>query len=150
MTTLSILEEPNTKLRLISSRVEEVDEHVRALMDAMVEVMRENRGVGLAAPQVDVQLRVVVMQVPGEPLHHLVNPQIVDLLGSETYGEEECLSCPGRRVQVRRNNCVTIRFQDRLGAEAHMCMWGLQAIVIQHEIDHLDGMLITDQEGDKG
>ena len=114
----------------------------------MLRLMREARGVGLAAPQVGVLVRMFVMNLTGEPgdEHVYVNPELHDLSGSET-AEEGCLSIPGVHVQVRRATRCRLVARDLAGRRVERIGEGLEARVWQHEVDHTQGILILDRMG---
>ena len=122
-------------------RVPRVDEQVRRLMDDMLETMQANDGVGLAAPQVGVPLRVVVLKVEGQ-VFQLANPELVRCEG-EQVGYEACLSVPNLIGEVARCQRVVARGTNRHGKEVRIKGDDLLARAIQHEIDHLDGILFT-------
>jgi peptide deformylase len=140
---LEIITRDNPRLRLKAKRVPKVDDSVRRLMDDMVETMLDAPGVGLAATQVDVQLRVIVMKVDNQ-LYTLANPEVVRSAG-EQIGYEGCLSVPGYIGEVARAEKVTIKALNRNGKEVRIKGEGLLARAIQHEIDHLDGVLFIDR-----
>jgi peptide deformylase len=140
---LEIITRDNPRLRLKAKRVPKVDDSVRRLMDDMVETMLAAPGVGLAANQVDVQLRVIVMKVDNQ-LYTLANPELVRSSG-EQVGYEGCLSVPGYVGEVARAERVTIKALNRNGREVRIKGEGLLARAIQHEIDHLDGVLFVDR-----
>ncbi len=129
-------------LRKKSRPVTRFDVRLRALLDDMAETMYQAEGVGLAAPQVAVLRRVVVMDI-GDGLIEMVNPEIVEKSG-EQEDAEGCLSVPGRRGMVKRAKHVRVRFQDRFGHEKELEADDLLARCIQHETDHLDGRLYVD------
>jgi peptide deformylase len=140
---LEIITRDNPRLRLRARRVPKVDDSVRRLMDDMVDTMLDAPGVGLAANQVDVQLRVIVMKVDNQ-LYSLANPEVVRSSG-EQIGYEGCLSVPGYIGEVARAEKVTIKALNRNGKEVRIKGEGLLARAIQHEIDHLDGILFIDR-----
>ena len=145
MARLPILECPDPRLRTRAQPVAEVDETVRRLIDDMFETMYAAPGIGLAATQVNVHRRVVVIDVSedrSEPLA-LVNPEILARDGVEET-EEGCLSVPGYYEKVRRAETVRVRALDRNGERIEFDADGLLAVCIQHEIDHLDGKLFVD------
>jgi len=133
-------------LRRKAKAVRSVTPRIQQLIDAMVETMRANHGLGLAAPQVGEGVRVIVAEV-GDRLLALVNPEIVAAEGEEV-GEEGCLSIPGILAEVRRAFRVRVRALNRRGRRVTVDAEGLLARVLQHEIDHLDGILITDRVDD--
>lgn len=122
-----------------SREVENFDDKLSQLIDDMVETMRKAGGVGLAAPQVGVLRRVVVIDV-GDGKMELVNPVIIDSSG-EQREEEGCLSCPGQRAITLRPMFVTVEAFDRFGKKVKYTGQALKARAFCHEIDHLDGIL---------
>ena len=134
---------PNPSLRRISEVVEEVGEDISNLIDNMAETMYASRGIGLAAIQIGVPKRVIVVDV-GEGLVALVNPTISEREG-EAQMEEGCLCLPGVMVDVTRSEKVTVKGLDAKGEEVTFDAEGLFARALQHEIDHLDGILIVDK-----
>jgi peptide deformylase len=143
MAVLEILTSENPRLRIKAHRVPRVDDSVRRLMDDMVDTMLAAPGVGLAATQVGVSLRVIVMKIDNQ-LFTLANPEIVRSSGEQT-GYEGCLSVPGLIGEVTRAEKVTARALNRAGKEVRIRGEGLLARAIQHEIDHLDGVLFVDR-----
>jgi len=142
---LSILEFPDKRLRTKAAVVETVDDSIRKLVDDMLETMYEAKGVGLAATQVNVHKRVIVIDVSedkDEPLY-LINPEIIEKDGVEE-SEEGCLSVPGFYEKVTRAEHIKIRALDKEGQSYEMEAKDLLAVCIQHEIDHLDGKLFVD------
>jgi peptide deformylase len=124
-----------------ATRVPRVDETIRKLMDDMVETMVDAHGAGLAAPQVGVPLRVIVLKVDNQ-VYQLANPEMVRCEGEQT-GFEGCLSVPGLIGEVKRCQRVVAKGQNRHGKEIRVKGDGLLARAIQHEVDHLDGILFT-------
>ena len=143
MAILEILTKENPRLRVKANRVPRVDDAVRRLMDDMVETMLDAPGVGLAATQVGVSLRVIVMKVDNQ-LFTLANPEIVRSSG-EQVGYEGCLSVPGYIGEVARAEKAVMRALNRNGKEVRIKGEGLLARAMQHEIDHLDGVLFIDR-----
>ena len=145
MALLNILHFPDPRLRKRALPVETVDEGVRALVDDMLETMYAAPGIGLAETQVNVQKRVVVMDVSEEKNQPLVfiNPMVLERTG-ETETDEGCLSVPGFYDTVRRAERVRVSALDRDGEPFELDASGLLAVCIQHEIDHLDGKLFVD------
>ncbi len=142
---LSILEFPDERLRKKATVVKVVDDKVRKLLDDMLETMYESRGVGLAATQVDVHQRIVVIDVSDEkedPLF-LINPEIIEKDGVKE-AEEGCLSVPGFFEKVTRAEHIRVRALDREGQSFEFEATELLAICVQHELDHLDGKLFVD------
>ena len=148
MAKLEIITLPDPILRKLSTPIERVDDELRRLADDMLETMYNAPGVGLAAVQVGIPRRLVVLDVADEdekpaPLV-LFNPEI-GALGSETRVHEEgCLSIPDFRIEIERPASLTLRYIDRDGNPREMDAEGLLATAIQHEINHLDGKLIID------
>jgi peptide deformylase len=133
-------------LRATALPVERFDEQLASEIERMGALMHDALGVGLAATQVGVLHRVLVYQAHAEdPLTALVNPVLEWTSEERESAEEGCLSLPGVHVEVERPARVRVRAQDQLGAELEIEAEGLQARVIQHEIDHLDGVLILDR-----
>ena len=130
-------------LRKHSRRVEKFDKRLRTLLDDMAETMYAANGAGLAAPQVDVLKRCVVIDV-GSGLIELINPEIVSTEGARV-GVESCLSVPGRCGTVERPIKVTVRAQDRFGNPIEIAGEGFLAVALCHEIDHLDGVVYVDK-----
>ena len=172
MGVLEILKYPDPFLKTLAAPVGSVDDSIRTLIDDMFETMYRYRGIGLAAVQVGVDKRIIVLDVPeigldedldtapatsfgepgepGEPgertrfVLSLVNPEIVESDGKLIY-EEGCLSVPGVNADVQRAAHVKVVALDRDGSRVEMEAEGLLAIAIQHEIDHLDGILFIDR-----
>ncbi len=145
MALLHILHYPDPRLRTRAEPVETVDDDLRRLVEDMFETMYDAPGIGLAATQVDVHKRVIVIDVSEdrtEPLC-LINPEIVAKSGSEQM-QEGCLSVPGYYDLVERADAVTVKALDRDGKSVELETDGLLAVCIQHEIDHLDGKLFVD------
>jgi peptide deformylase len=135
-------------LRQKSSPVEEVDDDVRALIRNMAETMRQAGGIGLAAPQVGESRRIIIAEVPQERqgLVALVNPKIIEPAGSSDF-EEGCLSIPGISAKVKRAAEVVVEGTTPEGKAITKRYSGLLARVMQHEIDHLEGILFVDRLG---
>jgi peptide deformylase len=145
MAILDILHFPDPRLRNKAKPVTEVTDELRELIDDMFETMYEAPGIGLASIQVNVPLRVIVVDVTedrSEPLA-LINPEILSKEGVEEM-DEGCLSVPGVYETVQRADRVRVRYLDRDGNSVERDAEGLLAVCIQHEIDHLDGKLFVD------
>jgi len=145
MAILNILQFPDPRLRNVARPVEQVDDAIRKFADDMLETMYAAPGIGLAATQVNVDKRVIVIDVSEdkrEPLY-LINPEILELQGVEEM-EEGCLSVPGVYETVQRADQVRIRALGLDGEPFEMEVNDLLAVCIQHEIDHLDGKLFVD------
>jgi peptide deformylase len=130
-------------LRQKAKRVSRFDESIQQLIDDMIDTLRDAPGTGLAAPQVGVPLRVAVIEVD-EQITVVCNPQIVEMEG-EYEPEEGCLSIPGYVANVRRALKVVVKAKNRRGKEIKVKADGLLAHALQHEIDHLDGILFIDR-----
>ncbi|MCW8873860.1 MAG: peptide deformylase, partial [Xanthomonadales bacterium] len=145
MAKLEILEFPDPRLRTVAKPVEQFDAALRQLVDDMVETMYDAQGIGLAATQVNVHQRLLVLDVSEnqDTPRVYVNPEIVEREGSETC-EEGCLSVPGIYAEVSRAERITVAAQDAEGQAFREALDGLQAICVQHEIDHLEGKLFVD------
>ncbi|SNB64354.1 peptide deformylase [Arboricoccus pini] len=148
MTLLSILEVPDARLKAKASAVAVVDDDLRRFMDDMLETMYAAPGIGLAAPQVGVLRRVIVLDVAREretpaPMR-LVNPEILWESEEKTIQEEGCLSLPEQYAEVRRPAAVKVSYLDEQGVAREVEAEGLLARCLQHEIDHLNGILFTD------
>lgn len=151
MPLLDILVYPAPELKRKSAPVEELDEDLDRLLDDMAETLRDADGVGLAAPQVGRNIRVLVVDVPlpesdERKFYELVNPEIVSSRGFQ-LGEEGCLSVPGFFANIRRKNQVRVSALDRKGKLFTIDADGMLSRVLQHEIDHLDGILFFDRLG---
>jgi peptide deformylase len=145
MAIMPILHFPDPRLREPATVIDVVDDAVRRLIDDMLETMYDAPGIGLAAPQVNVHKRLIVIDISEDrstPLC-LVNPSIVAAEGVEQT-EEGCLSVPGFYEDVERAEWVKVRALDRDGVERIIEADGLLAVCLQHEIDHLDGKLFVD------
>ena len=127
-----------------AKRVRTIDASILRLLDDMVDTMRAAPGVGLAAPQIGVSLRVVVIETPDDGLISLVNPEIVKVSG-ERYITEGCLSVPGYQAEVRRSRQVTVKALDRDGRDVRIkAVDTLLAQALEHEINHTNGILYID------
>ena len=145
LSILTILEFPDERLRKKAAVVKTVDDSIRKLVDDMLETMYQSKGVGLAATQVDVHQRVIVIDVSEEknkPLF-LINPEIIEKDGIEE-SEEGCLSVPGFYEKVKRAEHVRVKALNRNGQSFEFDARDLLAVCVQHEIDHLDGKLFVD------
>ncbi len=143
MAIRKIVEIGDDKLRKHCKPVEKFDLRLRILLKDMADTMYKANGVGLAAPQVGILRRVVVVDV-GDGLIEMVNPEIIHTEGEQT-GAEGCLSVPGRSGVVTRPNVVTVRYQDRNGDEYEATAEEFLARAFCHELDHLDGILYVDK-----
>ncbi|RMX08322.1 peptide deformylase [Corticibacter populi] len=146
MAILNILQYPDPRLHKIAKPVDEVDERVRQLAADMLETMYEASGVGLAATQIDVHERLLVMdtsETRDQPLV-LINPQLVWTSEETQINEEGCLSVPGIYDGVERHTAVHVKAQDEHGQWRTIEADGLQAICVQHEMDHLVGKVFVE------
>lgn len=143
MATLPVVSYPDPLLRRKAKKVNNIDSSVQRLINDMVETMHQVRGVGLAAPQIGVPLRVIVIELPGEETIAMVNPEIVKRSG-ERLVIEGCLSVPGYRGEIKRSLKVTAKGLDLRGREIRIKGEGLLAQALEHETDHLNGILYID------
>ena len=147
MPLLKILIFPDPRLRTVAKAVEKVDDSVKKLTEDMLETMYEGSGIGLAATQVDVHKRVIVVDISekkDEPLV-LINPVLKTVIDPEvkTYSEG-CLSVPGFYEELERPSEIEISFQDVNGQDHTLITNGLLSVVVQHEMDHLEGKMMVD------
>jgi peptide deformylase len=146
---LQVIRYPDPRLRTVSKPVEVFDDRLRDLANRLIELMRANHGVGLAAPQVGINQRLFVMnhsQQPGDDRVY-VNPELFDITGDEE-GEEGCLSLPDITAMISRGQTVRMVARDIEGNPIEQTESGYIARIWQHEFDHLNGVLITDRMGD--
>jgi peptide deformylase len=146
MARLSILRYPDPRLYTVAKPVAEVDERIRRLVDDMLETMYEAEGVGLAATQVDVHERVIVIDTSDArdtPLV-LINPELVETSEEMTLGDEGCLSVPDIYDKVPRHARVKVRARDRSGETREFAADSLLSVAVQHEMDHLLGKVFVD------
>ena len=148
MAIREILEFGEPMLEQKSKRVRNFDKELKALADDMLETMRQAYGVGLAAPQVGVPLRLTVIELTDQEPIILVNPEIVEQAG-ERQVTEGCLSYPGYRGATMRSELVKVKALDLCGEKIRIKADGLLAQALEHEIDHLNGILYTDRLIDK-
>jgi peptide deformylase len=150
MAVRTILHYPDPRLREPGKKVPAVTDELRRLIDDMAETMYAAPGVGLAATQIGEPHRIFLVDVAGEDepskLHVFINPEIVEKQG-EQCGPEGCLSFPGISEEIKRATRVTVRAQGRDGKPFTLTAEGLFAVAIQHESDHLDGVLMIDRMG---
>ena len=145
MTLLNILTLPDKRLKTVAKPVEIFDQALKTLIADMLQTMYEAPGIGLAATQVDVHKRIVVIDISEEkdqPLC-LINPKITEKNGQQVH-EEGCLSVPGIYAKVKRANTITVEAQDETGEKIQFQADELLAICIQHELDHLKGVVFLD------
>lgn len=145
MAILEILEFPDPRLRTIASPVAEVDDNLRRLIADMFETMYAAPGIGLAASQVNVHKRLLVLDISEEKNQPMVfiNPEFEPISGEQEYNEG-CLSVPGFYDNVTRHDRIRVRALDRDGKPFELEADGLLSVCIQHEMDHLDGKLFVD------
>jgi len=143
MSLKEIIIYPDPVIKKKSESVEEVNEEIKQLIDDMTETMYASRGVGLAAVQIGILKRVIVVNV-GEELVALVNPEILENEG-ESKMEEGCLCLPGVLIDVKRSEKVKVKGLNEKGEEVVVDAEGLLARAFQHEVDHLNGILIIDK-----
>ena len=134
----------NPVLRQKARKVSRIDQSIAKLVEDMIETMRDAPGVGLAAPQIGVPLQVAVVETEPEQVHVIINPEIVKLDGEHLL-DEGCLSVPGYWAQVRRAERVTVKARDLKGKEIRLSGEGLFGQALQHEIDHLNGLVYVDR-----
>lgn len=150
MAVLEVLTWPDARLRAIATEVPAVDDTVRKLVADLWETLGWEGGVGLAAPQVGVPLRVVITDCrrrdPKAGRRALINPRIVDRQGT-VFWREGCLSLPGVTAEIERAQTITVAYLDEQGAAQRLTCSDLEAVCMQHEIDHLDGQLYVDRLG---
>ena len=151
MALLDILIFPDKSLREVANKVTSVDDRIQTLLENMAETMYKAPGIGLAGPQVGICERVMVVDVTpllaegveGPGLLKVINPEIVEKSGVSRF-EEGCLSLPGLLAEIERAACVTVKYTNEKGEEKEIKAEGILATALQHEIDHLDGVLILD------
>ena len=149
MAVLKLYEYPDPVLRQKCERVGKVDDNMRKFLDDMLETMYVDKGCGLAAPQVGVSKRVIVLDYATEedaekkPMY-LVNPEIIWKSEETIIFCEGCLSLPDQRADIERYEKIRVHFIDYYGNEREILAGGLLAVILQHEIDHLDGILYID------
>ena len=146
MAILDILIYPDDRLHKVAQPVDEVDDHIRQIIDDMFETMYAAPGIGLAATQVDIHLQIIVIDVSptrDQPLV-LINPEIIESSG-EIICEEGCLSVPDIREKVSRANHIVVEYLDREGVSQRLEADDFFAVCIQHEIDHLRGIVFVEK-----
>jgi peptide deformylase len=148
MAILPIITAPDPRLKLVAKPVDKVDAKVRRLMDDMLDTMYQSIGIGLAAPQVGVSLRIIVIDVAREgekakPVR-IANPEIIWCSEEMTVANEGCLSVPEHYADVSRAAAIKLRYLDHENEIREIDAEGLLATCLQHEIDHLDGVLFVD------
>ncbi len=149
MAQLKLYEYPHPILKKKAEKVDKVDDELRKLLDDMLETMYADNGCGLAAPQIGISKRLIVIDIAGEgekpqPMY-FINPEIVWASDEKEISEEGCLSVPGQRAEVERPASVRIKYLDYNGAAQEILAEDFLAVAAQHEIDHLDGILYIDR-----
>lgn len=142
---LELLKEDDKTLLKKSKRVDKIDDKIRNIAANMVDVMLANNGVGLAAPQVGILKRIVIILVNEEP-KILVNPEIVFMSDNTCKMEEGCLSFPGQYYTIERPEKVTIKYRNLSGHPMLETHEGLTARILLHELDHLDGVIFLERK----
>src|SRR5688572_18566624 len=140
---------PDPRLREVSKKIAQIDESLRAAVPEMFDIMYRARGIGLAGPQAGLGRRVIVANLTGDPDEKdfeqvFINPEVLERVG-EKREEEGCLSLPGMAPQILRAEMVRVRYKDLEGQPHEREVEGLEAKLFQHEIDHLDGILLVDK-----
>ena len=148
MSNLKIIIAPDERLLKVSKPVKEVNGEIKLLLEDMLETMYKSNGIGLAAPQVGILKRLVVMDCSNQnkktrPLK-FVNPEILNLSSDKSEYEEGCLSLPTQFAKVERPSFIAVTYQDENGKKINKNFSGLEATCLQHEIDHLNGKLFVD------
>lgn len=143
MAVLKICTLPDPVLRQKAKRVTRIDGSIQKLIDDMIDTMHAAPGVGLAAPQIGVSLRIAVIEIPGEEVITLINPEIIKR-ESERVLEEACLSVPGYQGEIKRSVTVKVKAQDRQGRGFRLKGKEFLAQALEHELDHLNGTLYID------
>lgn len=151
MALLNVLTAPDSRLKEVALPVASVNDEIRQLMDDMLETMYHYEGIGLAATQVGVKKRIVVMDIDNAQVEtelsfplKMVNPEILSVSSNDKSIEEGCLSVPGQYAAVTRPEEITVRYLDEFNETHTINVDGIVATCIQHEIDHLDGILFID------
>jgi peptide deformylase len=147
MAVLKIRIYPDPVLRKKARKVTSIDASVHKIIDNMIETLQESSGIGLAANQVGVPLRIVVIQMPDEEALVLINPEVVETKGERTV-VEGCLSVPGYQAEICRAETVKVRAKGRHGRVIRRKASDLLAQAIQHEVDHLNGVIYIDYLSD--
>jgi peptide deformylase len=143
MAALEIRTLPDPVLRRKARKVSKLDGSIQKLIDDMIDTMHAASGVGLAAPQIGVSLRIAVIEIPGEEVITLINPEVTKRQGERVLGEA-CLSVPGYHGEIKRSVTVKVKALDRHGRQIRIKGEELLAQALEHETDHLDGTLYVD------
>jgi peptide deformylase len=148
MTVLTVLTVPNPRLRVKAKPVSVIDDKIRQILDDMVETMYAEDGIGLAAPQVGIDLRIAVIDVSKDDeetvIYKMINPEITWKSEDVDVCNEGCLSVPEQRAKIERPAAVKMHYLDENGVLQNLEADGILATCIQHELDHLDGKLFID------
>jgi peptide deformylase len=145
MAIMPVIKMDNPVLHRKAKKVRKIDGSIQKLIDDMIDTMHDIEGVGLAAPQVGVPLQVVVIQMPDEEeVITLINPEMVKTSEENEMMTEGCLSLPGYRGEVKRFTSVTVKARDREGKPIRIKGEGLMAQALQHEVDHINGIVYVD------
>lgn len=145
MAVMPVIKMDNPVLHRKAKKVRKIDGSIQKLIDDMIDTMHDIEGVGLAAPQVGIPLQVVVIQMPDEEdVITLINPEIVKTSEETEMMTEGCLSLPGYRGEVKRSTSATVRAHDREGKLIRIKGEGLMAQALQHEVDHINGIVFVD------
>lgn len=146
MHDIKLISFPNPILRAIAETVLESDlEYMKIVSTKMTEIMNAGNGIGLAGPQANILKRIIVVKHDNQNLT-LLNPEIIQKNGSDSV-EEGCLSLKGIRIKIKRSSNITVKYLSLNGEEKILEAYGILAICIEHEIDHLQGILIVDRAG---
>ena len=145
MAIMPVIKMDNPVLHQKAKRVRKIDDSIQKLIDNMIETMHNIEGAGLAAPQVGVPLQVVVIQLPDEEdVITLINPEIVKISEETEMMTEGCLSLPGYNGEIKRSTSITVKARDRQGKLIRIKGEELLAQVLQHEVDHINGIVFVD------
>lgn len=145
MSSLELIKEPNPILYKKSRKIVQITDDIKQLIFAMKKIMKNNNGIGLAAPQVGKNIRLILISTE-KGILPLINPVIYRKSLRKDTEEEGCLSCPGANIQIKRSKIIYVKALNQEGQEIKFRAEGLFARVIQHEADHLDGILITNKK----
>jgi len=143
MAILALRHLPDSVLRRKARRVPTIDHSILQLINDMIETLQQANGVGLAAPQVGIPLRIIVLQMPGEKPIAIINPEVVKRTG-ELEVSEACFSVPGYTGEIKRSVSVMVKGRDQQGKTLRLKATGLMAQALEHELDHLNGILYID------
>ena len=148
MTNLHIIVAPDPRLLKISKSITDIDQEIKVLLNDMLEVMYKSNGIGLAAPQVGILKRLIVMDCTDSENKRnsfkFINPKILELSNEMSQYEEGCLSLPRQFAKVERPKEIIVQYKDEDGEDNKKKFYGIEATCLQHEIDHLDGKLFVD------